>query len=371
MKMRVFWTVLFLLAVLWSGCGKDGKKTIPSSVAYQLPEDHRLHQGAKYQNDNDMEWLYFTGKLSDSKGNNYGYEVNIFQVWMDEIQDFAYKTDIAITDVSNDRFHVSSLFSFASGTLRFDPEKKENLWEYMDEGITIRHWESSDIWELKTNNGKSGDAYFGIDLILQNSIQDYYPETPNGVIKMGRCEGGNIENMLGLSYYYTHPDLKTEGTFEIAERLISVSGDTWFDHQWGNFNKCPANWDWFSLRLDSGDKLMLFQFNERDNPEDPVESLLALAYFPADGDPAYRSGKDAFKAIPLRKYRSKVNGKVFRVDWKLETPYGNYFIRPYIDEQVVPDGNDSYYEGLVKVYRDTEDGPIIGSGYLETTIVGG
>jgi len=365
-KLSILFT-LIITAVLLAGCGGHTQEE-KEKLAYKLPQDHRMHQDKRYQTPQSMDWLYFTGKVT-SNGDIYGYEVNIFQVWIEDIQSFGYRTDIAITDVSRQSYHASIIFSLASPIYHYDTQRKENVWEYNDEGVSIRHWESSDVWELSVNNAKSGDEYFAIDLILRNETMGYYPETDDGIIKMGRCKGGTIENMLGLSYYYTHPALTSKGTFVIGSSLIPVEGSTWFDHQWGNFNTCPSNWDWFSLRLDNGDKIMLFKFNEAGNPAQQIDELLTSTYMSADGTLEYRSGKGAFIATPLREYTSTVTGKTFRVDWKLETAYGIFYIRPFVDEQVIPSESAPYYEGLVEVRQNSENGPLVGTGYLETTIV--
>lgn len=337
-------------------------------VKYRLPEDQRLHLDSLYQTTDYIGWLYFTGTVRDQTSDAlYGYEFNIFQSWVEELGGFVYKTDIAISDVEGQKFHFDSLFSFEEGSVRFDSTRMELVWEFLDEDLTIRHWEQTDVWEIQAVSGKETGEQFAIDLRLDNIQQDYYPETADGIIKMGEKPEGDESNMLGLSYYYTHPNLNTAGTLTIGEKQIEVYGSTWYDHQWGNFARCPTNWDWFSLRLDDGLQMMLFNFNKPGDNQDPETDLRTITCFNANGELYHQTGEKAFTPTPLREYTSPTNGKTFRVDWRLDTPFGAFYLTPYIEDQVVDDEEDPYYEGIMKVREDSVDGEIIGLGYLETS----
>jgi predicted secreted hydrolase len=57
------------------------------------------------------------------------------------------------------------------------------------------------------------------------------------------------------SYYYSIPHFKTTGTMKINSSIYQISknpGDSWMDHQWGDFNVQANGWEWFSIRLDNG-----------------------------------------------------------------------------------------------------------------------
>ncbi len=70
--------------------------------------------------------------------------------------------------------------------------------------------------------------------------------------------GHGILNMpdLGDSYYYTFPHLETVGKITVGKETFTIdSGDSWMDHQWGDFDVDTekSGWEWFSLRLRSKD----------------------------------------------------------------------------------------------------------------------
>jgi predicted secreted hydrolase len=58
------------------------------------------------------------------------------------------------------------------------------------------------------------------------------------------------------------------GSLKVNNKLELVTGVSWFDHQWGDFSTINLSWDWFSLQLNDGIDLMIYQI--RDNQGNPV-----------------------------------------------------------------------------------------------------
>jgi predicted secreted hydrolase len=80
---------------------------------------------------------------------------------------------------------------------------------------------------------------------------------------MSHGENGIIDDnyLNGGSYYYSLPDLRTEGLISYGGKTFDIAGMTWHDHQWGNFPICELAWEWFSLRFDKEDLyIMVFRF---------------------------------------------------------------------------------------------------------------
>ena len=65
------------------------------------------------------------------------------------------------------------------------------------------------------------------------------------------------------SYYYSQPFINAEGTLNIEGNSVKVTGKGWFDHEWTSHlaNSEAMGWDWFSLHLDDGSKLMAFRMH--------------------------------------------------------------------------------------------------------------
>jgi len=67
------------------------------------------------------------------------------------------------------------------------------------------------------------------------------------------------------SYYYSQPFFKAAGSIAIDDKPIDVTGLAWMDREWSSqpLASDQSGWDWFSLHLNSGEKLMLYRLRER------------------------------------------------------------------------------------------------------------
>ena len=63
------------------------------------------------------------------------------------------------------------------------------------------------------------------------------------------------------SYYYSQPFFTVEGTLTLHGRETKVTGRAWMDREWSSQSLAPdqTGWDWFSMHLSSGEKLMLYR----------------------------------------------------------------------------------------------------------------
>jgi predicted secreted hydrolase len=68
------------------------------------------------------------------------------------------------------------------------------------------------------------------------------------------------------SYYYSQPFFKASGRISIGDKPVEVTGLAWMDREWSSQPLSPdqTGWDWFSLHLNSGEKLMLYRLRQQD-----------------------------------------------------------------------------------------------------------
>ena len=68
------------------------------------------------------------------------------------------------------------------------------------------------------------------------------------------------------SYYYSQPFFKAAGRIVIDEKPVDVTGLAWMDREWSSqpLAADQTGWDWFSLHLDGGEKLMLYRLRQKD-----------------------------------------------------------------------------------------------------------
>ena len=77
------------------------------------------------------------------------------------------------------------------------------------------------------------------------------------------------------SYYYSQPFYRARGTLTIDDKPVDVSGQAWMDREWSSqpLDTDQTGWDWLSLHLASGDKLMLYRLRQKDGKRLSVRQL--------------------------------------------------------------------------------------------------
>lgn len=342
---------------------------------FNFPVDQVLHQPQAIVNNTNLfiEWLYWTGSLKDLETEDlYGIQYTLFQM---NIQPglIGYSNHVAVSNVYNSE-HPSYGYSTLPDQANITNGTDNNMgtyWRYSDNQTTLTYWKDLDNWNIVTqgnvSKGSGNEQNISINLTIANDKADYYLQTPNGINDQGACLGIGSEDMAGKSYYYSHPAMNTTGVLTIDGRKINVSGDSWFDHQWGGFGKCFPAWDWFSLRLDNSSYVMLY--NLKDQFSNDILSQRRLTYMDSEGNVAWWHGENAYNFTAVRWWKSDQRGTRYPLDWILATPVGKFALEPYFDEQAMDVAGSpiKYWEGIVRVRAGDLNGEQIGKGYMELT----
>jgi predicted secreted hydrolase len=173
------------------------------------------------------------------------------------------------------------------------------------------------------------------------------------------------------SYYYSQPFINAEGTLNIEGNSVEVAGKGWFDHEWTSHlaNSEAMGWDWFSLHLNDGSKLMAFRMHAMNenmkNSKSKHSEIFTTASFIA-GNGTKETIEQANVSITPTAYETINEGGVARAvptAWRIQIPIKDIdvSIRPFKESQ----WNNSlfpYYEGRVEI-----KGSHSGSGFMELT----
>jgi len=330
--------LLTLLAIAWL-------QAVPG-YRYEFPRDHFDHPGFR------TEWWYYTGNVRSTDGHRYGFELVFFRqgqrrdapanpsAWR---VDDLYLAHLAWTDIDNRRFRYYKRLNRAGPGIAGVHAAEGRIWN--------GNWEARWDHEVQTLTAIADD----IQLSLRLS-----PATPpviqgeNGVSVKGEGPGQ-------ASHYVSFPRLAVEGSLNRA----SVTGSAWMYHEWFSNQLAESLrwWDWFSVQLDDGTELMLFQLRRLDGTTDPYSSG---TYIARDGRSTHLR-RDAFELQPLAWWTSPKSGAKYPVRWRIAVPSLHLDLEcdSAISEQELA-GNDeaspTYWEGAV-VYTGTR----AGVGYLEMT----
>ncbi len=173
------------------------------------------------------------------------------------------------------------------------------------------------------------------------------------------------------SYYYSQPFINAEGTLNIEGNSVKVAGKGWFDHEWTSHlaNSEAMGWDWFSLHLDDGSKLMAFRMhamneNMKNSKSKHSEIFTTASYIAENG--TKETIDQANVSITPTAYETINEGESPRsvpTAWRIQIPEKDIdlSIRPFKESQ----WNNSlfpYYEGRVEI-----KGSHSGSGFMELT----
>jgi predicted secreted hydrolase len=172
------------------------------------------------------------------------------------------------------------------------------------------------------------------------------------------------------SHYYSLTRMPSAGTLWIDEERVEVTGDSWMDHEWGTSFLEPGQvgWDWFSIQLEDGSDLMLFQIRRSDGSADPFASGTVV-------DAAGRAthlGPGDFVLRPGTTWTSAGSGARYPIAWRvsvlsmgLDAEVRAAF--PAQEMRTGSSGSVTYWEGAIDVSGTRGGRPVRGRGYLEMT----
>jgi predicted secreted hydrolase len=168
----------------------------------------------------------------------------------------------------------------------------------------------------------------------------------------------------GGSYYYSQPFLKVSGQLTIAGHVIPVNGDAWLDREWSSqfLQREQSGWDWFSLHLESGEKLMLFQVRGKPGQKGVANYLQGNLMAPDGSTTPLDPGR--IQLVPVQKNR--VAGRNLPLHWRVSLPQVDrqFEIQATTQNQWMA-VDFPYWEGTVTV---SGSGPgNRGKGYMELT----
>jgi predicted secreted hydrolase len=330
----------------------EGFARAESPKEWNFPQDFGAHP--QYQ----TEWWYYTGNLTADSGERFGFQFTIFrraiaptapQTDSEWRSNQIYMVHFTISDINNGKFYHDERYSRGSADLAGATGEPYRVW--------IEDWvieaQNADATQT-TIRAQAND--FAIDLALEQ-VKPTALQGNNGL----SAKSNEIGN---ASYYYSLTRLLTQGTISIGERVYSVSGVSWKDHEFGTsaLGKNAQGWDWFGLIFDDNTELMIGQIRLSDGGKEPAFGGM---YVYPDGSTRYLPSSD-FTITPTDTWTSPHTGAVYPSGWEVTVNSGDvqlaFTITPFIRDQELYGSNVEYWEGAVQVTGD-----VTGVGYAELT----
>ena len=332
----------------------EGWRQAGPGYDWQFPRDHGSHP--EYR----IEWWYYTGNLASARGRRFGYQVTFFRVGVNPapenpsrwaVRDL-FMAHLALTDLQTGRHLVGERLD--RGGLG---------WAGARPG-TLDVWNGD--WRASLDGGRhrleAVDRSFGVELGLEPG-KGTTRHGENGLSRKGPSAGN-------ASQYYSMTRMPTTGRVRLDGAWVDVTGSSWMDHEFGTTFLEPGQvgWDWFSLQLDDGADLMVFQLRRADGRPDEHS---AGTWVDGDGV-ATPLDRDGVRLVPGRRWTSPASGAAYPVDWRVELPgrQASFDVAAAVDAQELDTGASTgvtYWEGAVTVTGRVGDRSVRGRGYLEMT----
>ncbi len=330
-----------------------------------FPRDHGAHP------DYQTEWWYFTGHLRSGEGptaRNFGYQLTFFRQALVPIgqaseaasegatveehsQSWAaselFLAHFAISDLDRKRFYQAQRLTRASAG---QGEAAEGQM-----AVRVEDWQLTWIDSQIALTAK--DSHHGLRLTL-NPVSGIVLQGDEGL----SAKGAGLGN---ASYYYSIPELESAGTLQVGNETLAVRGDSWLDREWSTSVLEPgqAGWDWFSLNLQDGRYLMLFQLRDAaGNPDQFSAGTLV------DGDQVTKLKASNFTLAGDQPWRSPHSGARYPLRWQITLPGQELAltVTPLMQDQEI-NQTFRYWEGAVAAHGQWRGDAVQGRGYLEMT----
>jgi predicted secreted hydrolase len=339
-----------------------------------LPRDDGPH-------DRLTEWWYYTGHLAgaaaDGTQRRLGFEYVIFRAERGSFPT-TWASHLAITDETGKRFLYSQRLQVGDGVDRSprDAARAPTGFDLSLTGLdpgdaatfdrpswTMRGADGNDdlAATLSKPEAEAAGSPGGLGLALSlKAIKPPALHDRDGWIDFGPAGG---------SYYYSRTAMDASGTVTLDGNELSVTGQAWFDHQWGDFISVGGGgWDWFAVNLDDGTDLTLSLVRDADGSYPLVYGTVV------DPDGKTRHlGRDDFTVDVTGRWTSPTTGADYPAAWTIAISGLDDLVielRPTVAAQELVTRATTgvvYWEGS-QVVTGTRGGvPIGGQAYVELT----
>ena len=368
--------LLLLVALLLVSCSTGGGQVVSANVVgalsgqadagfaralepmeFHFPADHGAHP--QYR----TEWWYYTGNLTDTTGEPFGYQLTFFRSGLtpgtikrdsDWASNQIYMAHLALSDVQAEQHYSFERFSRGAGGLAGAIGTPD--YEIWLDNWTVRTVEPGK-YELNASD-VSKDLPIALHLTLEESRPPLLHGN-KGLSQKGK-EAGNA------NYYYSLVGIQTSGTITVGDKASTVQGLSWMDHEFGTsaLSENAVGWDWFSVQLDDGLVLMFAQLRTKEGAQ-VVDFGGTLAW--PDGRQQALDQKD-FSLTATGEWTSQYSGIVYPSGWQVDFPALKLQLQidPLIQDQEMR-VSFLYWEGAVKIAGTLDGEAVNGVGYVELT----
>ncbi len=303
------------------------------------------------------EWWYYTGFLNGEDQQRYSFELVFFKAYLP--RDVQIGNVLPLKWVSNPLYFAH----FAVSDLSAEEHtffEKANFPKFWSAGARVDRFDvHNGDWRAWGDLGEQHLRAAGGQYRLRLDLTTSEPPVLHGAGGSGVIDMGQA----GTSYYYSEPDMRGAGLLYVDGVRQVVDATVWMDHQWGSWpiHGGYKGWDWFSLRLDDDNQIMLFNFRNEAGSLQP-ESGGTWIY--PDGRSEHLASAD-YRVEVLERWTSPDTGATYPVKWQVTIPAHDVdatVAATFPQQEMAIQLGPIYWEGSVTV-----EGTVSGNGFVEMT----
>ena len=327
------------------GSDVDGFARVVPGKRLSFPADHEPHPDFR------IEWWYVTANLVDARGIAYGAQWTLFRQAM-------------APGVQQDGWANQQIWMGHAAVTRADIHRYSEAFGRGGIGQAgvvskpfFRAW--IDSWEMRGFDAMSENTIAPLELTASGADFSYALrlETDRPLVLQGDAGYSKKSERGQASYYYSQPFFNATGIITIDDKTAQVSGQAWMDREWSSqpLASDQTGWDWLSLHMASGEKLMLFRLRQTDSQHYFSGNWIGL-----DGRSAQIAAAD-IEMTPTA--TTAIDGRKVPTAWRIAIPaHGLKINSAALNARSWMGTSFPYWEGPISF-----GGSHRGVGYLEMT----
>ena len=324
------------------GTHADGYAAVVPDVPLAFPRDHGPHPDFR------IEWWYVTANLTDDDGADYGVQFTLFRQ--------AARPPPQTTGWDSQQFWLGhAAVTSADAHLYAERLVRGGIGHGGAVAAPFSAW--VDDWAFESvRPDQPGWAPLSLRAHGEGFAYDLTLATEADPVPQGVGGYSRKSDRGQASYYFSQPYFAASGTLTLGGRTLSVTGRAWMDREWSSqpLAEDQSGWDWFSLHLSGGAKMMAFRLRQDDGSH----------YLSGNWIEAGRSTPIPGEGLSLTPVaETDLGDRILPTTWTVRVPDRG------VDVTVTPlnprawNGTDiGYWEGPVFVAGSHD-----GIGYLEMT----
>jgi predicted secreted hydrolase len=326
------------------GITADGFAAVVLGKTFAFPADHGPHPDFR------IEWWYVTANLVDSTGAAFGAQWTLFrqasrpgaqqqgwanqQIWMGHA---------AVTRADTHRYSET----FARGGVGQAGVETKPFLAWIDS------------WQMRGLDQMRDTTIAPLELNASGTDFSYALrlDADRALVLQGDAGYSQKSQRGQASYYFSQPFFTATGRITIDDKPNEVTGQAWMDREWSSqpLASDQTGWDWFSLHLDKGEKLMLFRLRQTDGHD-----YCSGNWISRDGKTEQIASAD-INMTPMAS--TEVAGRKIPTAWRIDIPSRGMTIECLpLNAKSWMGTSFPYWEGPIS-FRGSHSGV----GYLEMT----